>query len=384
MDEALMAGPRFPVPRFASSALPLSILAVLCLGAGEARSFRIIASSSGNAGIAQAPCCGTSFDGGYESSTAAYTGTPLAPNVLEAGGSVSFDVPRTDAGTTTVTLSGAAQASLFDIGTVTSIEITNWDAAFTGESIESSASARLEQVFTVDSLEDLYVLPVFHLEGSMAYADGISSSVHLYLQGSGFAGTAFLKDAGPVGTSESFDEQVVGPAFALSSGGSLFLSIQLSSLVTANVNDVGAGDQIARADALNTLTLLGFEVYTDAALTERANVDFTSDSGETFATVPEPGTALLWALGLTGLGLAARRRTSRGSARGWARAAPDSVLGRREAGAGRAPAGRETTRREHRRPDGRARHGEGLPAGIVVAAHETLHVTLAACTSAPR
>jgi len=48
----------------------VTVLAVILfapLSALDAQAFRIIATSSGAAGIAQAPCCSTGFDGGSTS-----------------------------------------------------------------------------------------------------------------------------------------------------------------------------------------------------------------------------------------------------------------------------------------------------------------------------
>lgn len=64
----------------------LATLLLLPLAASDARAFRIIASSSGGAGIAQAPGCDTGFDGGFEVSTSPLDGGGL-PSVVAAGGS---------------------------------------------------------------------------------------------------------------------------------------------------------------------------------------------------------------------------------------------------------------------------------------------------------
>jgi hypothetical protein len=74
------------------------------------------------------------------------------------------------------------------------------------------------------------------------------------------------------------------------------------------VNDIPGGDHFGEVDAFNTLSLLGFETYSDPDYSMPVNVDFLSNSGQTVGTVPEPGMTLLFALSLAALGYPVRRR----------------------------------------------------------------------------
>ena len=302
---------------------PFAILLLFQLSpvaATDADAFRIIATSSGASGIAGAPCCDTGFDGGFDLSTSPFTGSPPVPNVMHAQGDRQYFIPEVGvppAEWTGVYLAGEARASMFDIGAKAAVELGQWDASLTGGSIEAFASARLDQVFTADSLEDLWARPVFHIDGQMRFVEGFVSSLSFVMRPAGGPDIDLLRiDTGTPDTTLLLDEQLVGPAIPLSAGGDLFLALLLSTQVTANVNDIPSGDHAAEVDAFNTITLLGFETFSDAELTMPANVQFTSDSGETFSSVPEPSTALLLGLGLAGLARAGRRAARRVGADG--------------------------------------------------------------------
>lgn len=305
----------------ASSRLPtllvLAALPLLHLAPFEANAFRIIASSSGAAGIAQAPCCDTGFDEGSDSSTSSILpGPPPTVNVVMTDGSKGFLVPSTVtvgefAG---VSLSGQARASMFDIGARATVALTDWDSNFTGGSIEAFASARLEQIFTPASSAELYVRPVFQIDGSISHAAGFSSSITFNMRATLPGDTSpsdnilLHIDTGTPGTTVPLDAMLVGPDLVVAAGSSLFLSLQLSTQVSGTVNDIPGGDHFGEVDAFNTLSLLGFETYSDPGYSMPVSVDFLSDSGLTVGTVPEPGMTLLFALGLAALGYPVRRR----------------------------------------------------------------------------
>lgn len=75
---------------------------------------------------------------------------------------------------------------------------------------------------------------------------------------------------------------------------------------------IAEGDHFGEVDVYDTLSLLGFEAYADAAFTTPVDVEFPSDSGDTVSIIPEPGTALLVGLGLAAMATTPRRRGERG------------------------------------------------------------------------
>ena len=303
-----MALIRLPNPTALAVVLLFQLTA---FAASDANAFRIIASSSGAAGIAQAPCCDTGYDGGFESSTLPFVvGMPGVLNVMEAGGSKAFPIPRTDpiGRFGSLDYGSEARASMIDIGARAWVEINDWDIDFTGGSIEAFASARLEQVFSADSASDLWLRPVFQIEGSMSFVDGFVSSMSFVMRPPGGGDVELLRiDTGTPGTPIDVVEQLVGPEIAISAGGDVFLALILSTQVTGTVNNIGEGNHFVEVDAFNTLSLLGFEAYADPGLTTPVNVQITSDSGQVFNSIPEPGTASLLGLGLALMAAASRR-----------------------------------------------------------------------------
>jgi len=290
----------------------LASLAVLLLSTSDALAFRIIATSSGAAGIAQAPCCATGFDGGFDLATTAFESTMDGPviNIVTADGSRDFFIPHVAPGEFAhLDFSGAAHASFLDIGSRVTVDVTNWDSNFTGGSLEAFASARLEQVFTPLTSEDLYMRPVFSIDGSVSHAAGLTTTLRFIMNTAATGDvTLFLRDGGIAGTTEVISEMLIGPDLAVLGGGSVFMSLNLSTQVSGVPNDIPAGDHFGEADAFNTLTLVGFQTFSDPGYSVPINVDYMSDSGEVISTVPEPGTALLMGLGLAALGILARRR----------------------------------------------------------------------------
>jgi len=238
-------------------------------------------------------------------------------NVVTADGSNSFLIPSTVtmgefAG---LAFSGAAHASLLDIGARATVDIANWDSNFTGGTIEAFASATLEQVFSSLSSVDLFVRPVFEIDGSVSHAAGLVSTLtfnmNTTLPGDTSPSDNILLriDGGLPGTTEILSTILVGPDLVVSAGSVLFMSLRLSTQVSGSPNDIPDGDHFGEVEALNTLSLVGFQTFSDPGYSVPVDVDFMSDSGVVFSSVPipEPGTGLLVGLGLAMLSQFARR-----------------------------------------------------------------------------
>lgn len=260
-------------------------------------------SAAGNGGVAQAPCCNTN-DSDFQISV-------VPTDSLAVTANVPIAIPPS----TEITIASAARASSAGIGARASVDLVDWDASFTGETIAASAQAQLDDTFTAASSADLYLRPIFHLEGNVAHAAGMTTTARFTLQTvlPGNIGstdfTLFLVNGGVADTSQTIDTFLTGPDLFLGGGANLSLSLILSTQVSGSTNDIAAGTQFGEADFYDTLTLVGFETYSDAAYSVPVSTTFASESGLGFpSVVPEPSTALLFAAGLVAAAAAGRQR----------------------------------------------------------------------------
>jgi len=206
-----------------------------------------------------------------------------------------------------------SSASATDLKARASLVIENFDPSVLGEGFFVNSSARLDDTFTMSGLSDAYASPVFHLDGEL-FSDSsyLASTVRFY---SNQFGTMFERSGTPVPI--PIDQPIVADAVAFS--GSRFFDFTLYASVERNGTDIPAGDYTAYADFSSTISLLGFALFEDVAMTRPIvdGVTVTGSSGEAIPIldlstpnlVPVPAAVWLFGTALVGL-IGCRRRKS--------------------------------------------------------------------------
>lgn len=213
---------------------------------------------------------------------------------------------------TSVGVLAQSSASASDIKAGATLVIEDFDPAIRGEGFFVNASARLEDTYTTSSLESVFGSPVFGLTGDLfSSSSEIVSNLHFYVPQLG--GTVFIQS----GTSvpDSVNTMLTPSAIALSAP--TFFSFQLYTSVEISGTDIAPGDYTGYADFYSTVSLLGFALFEDEAMTRPIvdGITVTNGAGEVVPLVdigapnpvPLPAAAWLFATALIGL-LGLKRR----------------------------------------------------------------------------
>jgi hypothetical protein len=235
--------------------------------------------------------------------------TEATPAIADA--QVNTFVNYTPLGTTIGALA-LSSASATDLKARASLAITAFDPDIVGEGFYVNASARMDDTYTLSGLIDVYASPVFHLDGEL-FSDTsyLTSRVHFY---SNQFGTLFEQNGTPIPT--PVDQPIIGDATLFS--GSRFFDFTLYASVERNDTDIPAGDYTAYADFSSTVSLLGFALFEDAAMSKPIvdGVTVTGSDGQaiqvldltTLNAVPVPAAVWLFCSAVVGLiGLGRRR-----------------------------------------------------------------------------
>jgi hypothetical protein len=291
-----------------SNGWQLVLLCVLQLfAAGDAFATRVIASAS----YSLPPVPG---DVGFGDSDFNLSTTP--------GASVSATVNRIALYSPLDTAVGAlaqSSASATDLRVNSSLVIEDFDTSILGEGFFVSSRATLEDTYTTDSLDAVFGTPVFRLTGELfSDSSNLTSTIHFFSdqlrdQLSG-TGTLFTGSGTPV--LNSVDMLLTPSAVELSEP--TFISVQLNASVGSVGTGFAAGDYTAYANFASTVSLIGFALFEDEAMTRPIidGITVTNGAGEVVPLVdgtapnpvPLPAAVWLFGSGLLGFVGVARRK----------------------------------------------------------------------------
>lgn len=208
---------------------------------------------------------------------------------------------------TAVSALALSSASASDIKAGASLVIEDFDQLILGDGFFVDSSASLEDTYTTSSLSDVFGSPVFHITGDLlSDSSAISSNVHFFSTQLG--GTVFRQFAAPEVI--SIDETLIPEAVAMSTP--TFFSFELLTTVESGSTDTFLpGDYTAYADFSSTISLLGFALFEDQAMTRPVldGVTITNSAGESVPLItlsspnPVPLPAAAWFFGTALIGL---------------------------------------------------------------------------------
>jgi hypothetical protein len=240
---------------------------------------------------------------------------PGATVSAQANTTVLYRPPNVPLGTAVSALA-LSSASASDITAGASLVVEDFDQDFPdGEGFFVDARAKLDDTYTTSSLVEIFGSPIFHLSGDLlSDSSVITSNVHFFSTQLG--GTLFRQFSAPEVI--SIDEMVIPEAVAMSTP--TFFSFDLFTTVESPSTDTFLpGDYTTYADFSSTVSLLGFALFEDQAMTMPVldGVTVTNSAGETVPLInlsspnPVPLPAAVWLFGTALIGFIgySRRRT---------------------------------------------------------------------------
>lgn len=209
---------------------------------------------------------------------------------------------------TAVSAVALSSASASDITASASLVIEVFDQDFPhGEGFFVDSSARLEDTYTTSSLADVFGSPVFHLTGDL-FSDSGAIRSHVQFFSPQLGGTVFMQFDTPEVI--SIDEMLIPEAVAMSTP--TFFSFDLFTTVESeSTGTFLPGNYTTYADFSSTVSLLGFALFEDQAMTRPVldGVTVTNSAGETVPLInlsspnPVPLPAAAWFFGTALIGL---------------------------------------------------------------------------------